>query len=66
MIFRGNYGQNGTKDSELPGMWETADFEGGPDAYCCLDDCCGPGSWCCSHAKRHYHLEDGTVVFGDR
>lgn len=28
--------------------------------YCCEPDsgsCCGPGSWCCSHAGEHDHPE---------
>lgn len=25
------------------------------DDYCCRGECCGPGSWCCSHAGPHNH-----------
>lgn len=32
-----------------------------PD-HCCLDNCCGPGSWCCQHANSHTHTSDGSVV----
>lgn len=44
-------------DDELPGMWSFADFTGGKDDYCCLDGCCGPGSWCCRRARPHTHEE---------
>jgi hypothetical protein len=53
-------------DDELPGMWELADFTGGKDDYCHLDDCCGPGSWCCNRARHHIHNPDGSVVFSPR
>jgi len=25
---------------------------------CCIDDCCGPGSYCCRHANPHTHDEE--------
>lgn len=25
--------------------------------YCCLNGCCGPGSWCCMRALTHAHNE---------
>jgi hypothetical protein len=34
--------------------------------YCCLDDCCGPGSWCCQRANPHTHTSDDRVVPASR
>lgn len=48
-------------DTELPGMWERADFiSNGPE--CCTNACCGPGSYCCRHANPHTHDEKGNYV----
>jgi hypothetical protein len=30
---------------------------------CCVNDCCGPGSYCCSNASPHTHDEQGGAVF---
>lgn len=27
------------------------------EGFCCLIDCCGPGSWCCAHCHPHEHPE---------
>lgn len=27
----------------------------GTGEFCCQGECCGPGSWCCSHAGPHDH-----------
>lgn len=32
------------------------------EGYCCLDGCCGPGSWCCKHANPHTHEDDDDAV----
>lgn len=35
------------------------------EPQCCTDDCCGPGSYCCSHANPHEHPElDHTCWHG--
>lgn len=48
-------------DTELPGMWERADFiSNGPE--CCTNACCGPGSYCCRHANPHTHDEKGNYL----
>jgi hypothetical protein len=30
--------------------------------FCCIDDCCGPGSWCCSRAMPHEHSDEDEGV----
>lgn len=32
--------------------------------FCCIDDCCGPGSWCCKRARAHDHPELKPVSVG--
>lgn len=32
---------------------------------CCLNSCCGPGSYCCTNANPHLHLGDRVIFDWD-